>query len=361
MSSDKKGSASAAGWTVAIAAVAFGLIQMMSELLGLFDLRLSIKILVIATAGLAALAFQLRDMEPGVASRAVWALCGMAALGAVGIGVIGGFVIPSLDEQIADVRRDASREGKRVYEFPAAHFHGGKSESRLFYIEESDRYKRVYRSPSPLASGEIRIYDVHDGDLTEAFRFQPEDGKTAVFRYRFLGDLDHDGDEELIGGYGCPQDQSEALLPFAVYWDDPAARYRIASLQNEWPDGQLMAQPRPSAQAFRGGYREPVSFRDESEDLSISGYRVQDFAVTKNGLMINGLAVDARTPSRIGEVELAVNQIRLSDNAPVVVPCKLRTERALLAPWPSDRPLHRVLADRWEREEPFCQPIFSSS
>jgi hypothetical protein len=360
MSSDKKGSASAAGWTVAIAAVAFGLIQMMSELLGLFDLRLSIKILVIATAGLAALAFQLRDMEPGVASRAVWALCGMAALGAVGIGVIGGFVIPSLDEQISDVRRDASRDGKRVFEF-TARFQGGESESRLFYIEESDLYKRIYRTPSPLASGELRIYDIRDGDLTEAFRFQPEDGKTAVFRYRFLGDLDHDGDEELIGGYGRPQDHSEALLPLAVYWDDAAARYEIASLQNEPLGGHLKAQPRPSARAFRDGYREPVSFRDESEELSISGYPVQDFAVTKAGLLINGLAVDARTPSRIGEVELAVNQIRLSDNAPVVVPCKLRTKRTLLAPWPSDRPLYAVLADRWGHEEPFCQPIFSSS
>jgi hypothetical protein len=360
MSSDKTASASAAGWTVLITTLAFAVVQTMSEVVGLFELRIEIKILLVAAVALAALAVNVRDQAPGVATGAAWALSGFAVLGAVGVGVIDGFVIPSLDEQISDVRRDASRDGKRVFEF-TARFQGGESESRLFYIEESDLYKRIYRTPSPLASGELRIYDIRDGDLTEAFRFQPEDGKTAVFRYRFLGDLDHDGDEELIGGYGRPQDHSEALLPLAVYWDDAAARYKIASLQNEPLEGHLKAQPRPSAQAFRDGYREPVSFRDESEELSIGGYRVQDFAVTKAGLLINGLAVDARTPSRIGEVELAVNQIRLSDNAPVVVPCKLRTKRTLLAPWPSDRPLHRVLADRWEREDPFCQPIFSSS
>jgi hypothetical protein len=358
MPSKRNAPVAAAGWSIVFAATAFALLQTMSEVLGLFDLRLEIKILLMFAVALGTLAFNVRDKAPGVATKAAWLLSGAMFVGALGLGVITGFEIQSIDEQIRNIRRQASRDGKTVFEFAAAAFQGGEAKSRLFYFEDK---RNVFGSGAPLPSGEIRIYDERDEDLKEAFRFQPEGGRTAVFRYRFLGDLDSDGDDELIGGYGRPQELSEALLPFAVYWDDEAGRYAMRSLQTEPPDRHLQLEPRPNASALRDGYRERVTFQDASEGQSITGYRVQDFAITNEpARLISGLAVDARTPTRVGEVELAVNQIRFTGNEPTLVPCRLRAKKPLRAPWSSDRALSSVLAERWKREDPACQPIFST-
>ena len=47
-----------------------------------------------------------------------------------------------------------------------------------------------------------------------------------MFSFRYLGDIDGDGDAELIGGYGDPRDASQAAAP--VHGRLGAARrYRI--------------------------------------------------------------------------------------------------------------------------------------
>jgi hypothetical protein len=333
----------------------------MSSVLGLFDLRLEIKILLIVAVALAGFAVTVRGKAPGVASRAAWGLAGVAAAFALALGVVQGFETLTISEQIREIKQRASKEGKVAYEWPAS-FQGGGSESRLFYFEERDLITKLFRTGVPRPSGEIRIYDVRDDELKEAFRFQPDTGKTAVFRYRFLGDLDRDGDDELIGGYGRPAEYSEAYLPFALFWDDGSGRYRVTALQTQPPDRYAAVPPRPNARTFRAGYREQVTFRDESEHLSMIGYRLQDFAVTEApARLIGGLAVDVRSPRRTGEVELVVSQLRFSGEDPRLLPCRLRTKQPLRADWPNDRALNSVLLERWRRANPFCQPIFAPS
>ena len=70
-------------------------------------------------------------------------------------------------------------------------------------------------------------------DLVRELRFEPREvfpGEEALFQFRFIGDIDGDGADELVGGYGTPAIRGELLLPFAVDWNDDADRYELVSL-----------------------------------------------------------------------------------------------------------------------------------
>src|SRR5438094_455294 len=70
------------------------------------------------------------------------------------------------------------------------------------------------RRPTPDArSDELRVYEERGNALKLALRFRPE-GPRAVFAYRATTDVDFDGADEVVGGYGYPTSR-QAMVPFA--------------------------------------------------------------------------------------------------------------------------------------------------
>lgn len=363
MARDRSGSVAAA-LPIVGGVVLVAVLETSSTVLGLFELRTPIRILVIVAVALGGLGLALRERE--VRESLTWTCLSLgcvALLTGVGFGFLRGFEVLSVDEQLRELRQRESRSGRTVHEFAAANFRGGESDSRLFLFQERGFWANVFRSGPPVPSDEIRIYDVSDGELKEAFRFQPDGSPTAIFQFRYLGDVDNDGDAELIAGYGRPREYAQALLPLVVFWDDLETRYRIEPLQTEPPDRFAVTAPHKNASELRAAYREPSTFADESEGHRVTGYRVQDFSVVErpSPRLVSGLVLARRTPSRPGVVELAVNQIRPLDAALSIVPCSFRDKRPLTATWSVDRALWAVLAEAWQaarRSE--CRPVFAA-
>ena len=70
-------------------------------------------------------------------------------------------------------------------------------------------------APRPPVSDEIRVYDEQgENGLRRRFTFRPRQ-PGWVFSFRYVGDVDGDGDAELIGGYGDPRDASQAAAVHA--------------------------------------------------------------------------------------------------------------------------------------------------
>jgi len=267
-------------------------------------------------------------------------------------------VPPSIGAQVEEIKRMATAGERRVLISQAVDFHGSGDTSYLFVLQAKDFYKRYFGSKQEgeglPPSDEVRIYDRRGSKLVESFRFQPA-SHTAVFKRRFLGDLDENGEEELVAGYGIPDQASEALLPLAIYWDNNSARYKVDALLADPPALSEGLRPRQAARPFLDAYRTPITLRDGR--TSVRGYRAQDFAVTNDpDRLASALAVDPRTASRVGEVELRVSILQLSSGKAALVPCRFEEARPLRAPWSPARELGKALARRTREIQRPCAP-----
>jgi hypothetical protein len=256
----------------------------------------------------------------------------------------------TLAEQADEKLREAG--GELVWGPTRADLHGGGQDSYLFAFEPEGE---PGASSSP--SHEIRIYDQRGNRLVERFRFGPDvDG--AQFQFRDLTDLGGGG-AKLVGGYGFPNQASLALLPFVVRWDGAAGKYSIEALQDEPPELSGGVNPEAKARAFLEAYRKRITLLDRDSGLSISGHRVQDFAVEHDpDRLVSALAVDPRTASKPGVVEVRGNILSVSGPDPTLIGCRFRSEPPLLGSWSPGRLLQFEVLDPWR---PFirnrvCEP-----
>lgn len=285
------------------------------------------------------------------AAGSVGALLAVAVV-ALTVGVSKPPPPPSIGAQVEQVKRAATAGDRLVAFSRAVDFHGSGDPSHLFVFQAKNFYDRYFpgvwaryswpREPPP--SDEIRIYDRRGGKLVENFRFQPKND-TAVFNHVFLGDIDDNGEEELVGGYGIPREASEALLPFIIYWDNSRSRYKIDSLLTKAPTLRQGVRPRPEARTFLDAYRTPLTLQDGK--TGVRGYRAQDFAVTKRpARLASALAFDPKTKSQVGEVELRVSIFRLSGEQPDLLPCRFEDDRPLRLRWSTGLDLGKAIARR---------------
>jgi hypothetical protein len=281
---------------------------------------------------------------------AVPAALAIAALAGVGlVWATAGFSVPSIGEQVEEIKREAQADDRRVSYYTTANFHGSGEPSHVFVFQVEDFYQRYYGPKEPgqglPPSDELRVYDERGTELEERFRFQPT-SDTAVFKRRFVGDLDDNGQHELIGGFGIPNQASEALLPFTLQWDAGDSRYELDPLLTRPPRLQAGDRPRNEARPFLAAYRTPLALRDARHRLQ--GYRAQDFVVTSEpDRIVTALVIDPRTPSKIGRVQVGGSIIYLSGDRPELRPCRFADRATLTAPWSTARLLEKVLPEEW--------------
>jgi hypothetical protein len=274
-------------------------------------------------------------------------LVGSGALAVGGVLLVGlvsltaGFSEPTRAQRIARVIRDATGPGRQHLEY-RADFHGAGEQTHVFVFHDT-RVAPGGGAPRPPTSDEIAVYDDSgEHGLRKRLDFQPEQ-PGWVFSYRYHGDIDGDGDAELIGGYGDPRDASQAQIPFMLDWDEAGDRYRLTTLQAVAPPH--VGAPRPSAQPFLAAYARPMTLTDGRARLS--GHRVQDFAVVKPQRVVTGVVLKARTFSVRGTVELEGNILHTSGGTPTLVPCRFAQPRSPRVVWETGRRLDVQMATEW--------------
>lgn len=263
---------------------------------------------------------------------------------------------PSLAERVDAVKLEAAGSDRSVVTSEVLDFHGSGEPSYLFDFQTRDFEERESGS-SPAESDELRIYDLRGGDPVERFRFQP-DVPGARFQIRYSGDLDGDGDEEVIGGYGFQSEASLALLPFLIYWDAASGDYRIASLQTDPPVDRAAAKT-TAAGALVDAYRKQLVLRDADAGESLTGYRVQDFGITTDPpRLVSGVAVQPATSSIDGQVEVKGSILGLAHPEPRVTACEFDDPQPLFATWDTDRRLYTQILEAWKPyvENRVCGP-----
>ena len=204
--------------------------------------------------------------------RDAWLGCLCALL--LGLGVLAAIFAsedaltqpPPLSDQMNKVKAEALRgdgAGRRhVVLDERVRLHPAEADSWILVLEDRPSHDAFYAGAAngvgpPPHSNELRIYDVRGGRLHLALRFRPPGvGRTAAewreLNARPLGkDYDLDGSNEVIAGYAIAGQATEALVPFAIDWED--GRYKLVALT---PDKPRLAT--------RGLRRQDVRFRREA-------------------------------------------------------------------------------------------------
>ena len=286
-----------------------------------------------------------RDASGNARDRLVLATGAVAAAGlvaTVAVSLGGGFSEPTLSARLDTIRRDATLDRRSTEMTRTADFHGTGDKSYLFLFSDKQSLPEPGRAPRPRTSDELRIYDRSGNGLKLRFRFQP-DRPGLVYQHRYLGDIDGDGEEELVGGWGVPGEAAQALLPFMVDWDEGANRYRLTSLQ---PAPALpVATPSALGVPFVETYKRPLDLRDGKQTLS--GYRVQDFAIVKPSRLVTGVVVKPMTPTLTGTVELKPSILRIAGAGPELIACHVQGVDSPRVLWHPGRLLANVISDRW--------------
>jgi hypothetical protein len=276
----------------------------------------------------------------------------LAALMAAGlIWGLKGFSIPQpppISDQLADVKRAATREG-RVVTTPAVvgalDLHGTGAASYFRVVVDRPG------TGLPPRADELRVYDDRGGRLKLRMRFEPRD-PGARFQFRASADIDYDGAVEVVGGYSRP-DARQALVPFAIDFDDdddytlvpldlgPPKLTRLPDLEHKF---------RIPTRQYRAVYEHPVSFPDRRTKTVLTGRRVQDFIVTTpKRRLVAGYWVQAPlTSSDVGVLELQAGVFKAGSGAPRVQRCSLSGGLAATASFRLDsRDEPAAMAESW--------------
>jgi hypothetical protein len=274
-----------------------------------FDPRREVSILVTAGLGLATFAVEmLRSSGRGALHPLVLVPAAAAAAALVAVAVIGvtvGLSEPGLSEQLEKAQADGQRGQRRSIGRERADFRGSGEKSYVLEFGDDPRTPR-----EDARSDEIQVWDVRDDKLSMAFRFEPRllGSERALFFFRGVGDIDGDGVEEFVGGYGTEAIRGELLVPFVIDWDADAGRYRLISLARE--PAELATTGRGADVAgLRATYRKRlrlVNRHHEWPSLRVVGFPAQNFAVSpSNQALISGYTIDIqpRRSERLVEVQ----------------------------------------------------------
>ena len=300
------------------------------------------------------------------------AVCGAALAIIAALALVGEFeepATPTLAQQIHSARRDVSAGSLDIIDQERVDFRGAGEQSLVLVSGNRGTVPR-----GRVRSDQLLVYNVQGEKLVRALSFQPrtamgESGPEAwVFRFRGIADIDGDGAEELVGGYGTSTTGGEQLVPFAVDWDEDDGRYRLVPLLPERPE--LSIEPVGlEAAGLRGKYVSPTKLTAVRGLLSIEGYRVQDFTVvTDPHQFVAGFVSRIMSGGLVRAVELSPFLLDRSGRGPRLTPCRLMGRelpvrplpvRPIPAPQPNVRQLQFVIREEWlaAREKAFCVPV----
>jgi hypothetical protein len=207
------------------------------------------------------------------------------------------FQTQSITDQIAADEREGSHHERHAAFVMQVDLHGSGEKSWLVLFRDDPHARRR-------RSDEIRIYDQHGENLVRALRFEPV-GEPAVFQERAIANVDFDGAQDIVGGYGYANESNGggAIVPFAIDWDRSRGRYVVLSLQEgeKAPTLSGKAIKEAEKQYLAGGEGQPAlkrkavkiaeeqyqrvyasrtTFSDPVDHIEITGHRVQDLAVS---------------------------------------------------------------------------------
>ena len=253
-----------------------------------------------------------------------------------------GFSTPSIGKQLDDVIQAGSKGGRHAVTLRAGDLHSSGVRSHVILFKGSTDARAA-------RSDELRIYDEDGNKLVRRLRFEPEvNGSPALFLYRGAVDVDGDGDLEIIGGFGrSGRDQGrQALVPFAIDWNNADGRYQVVSLDLGRPT--LSGRPKILAEAqYRRFYERPTTFTDSADHLALTGHRVQDFIVTdKPYRLVAGWFLRPWIGSERATFELQVAIFDTSTGGPRERPCTFPTNPIVVRAG-RDRLVTRVFEARY--------------
>jgi hypothetical protein len=241
---------------------------------------------------------------------------------------------PTIGEQVADIRSEGA-EGPRVSDKPnTVDLHGSGQDSWVFSFRDAGQRSQA---------DEIQVWDVVGGDeLERRFRFQP--ARPAVYQYRGAADINGDGDEELIGGYGPPAPTGELLVPFALDWNPDIREYRLVPLHPSPPN--LDGRETPRLRRATAAYRERTKYSD-GRGNSVRGFPTQDFAVIpEDRRLVSGYLIS--DPER-GPASIAVEVEGFDAQAerPRVRDCNFPNDRPVVTRDDPGALIFNLLAEKW--------------
>ena len=215
------------------------------------------------------------------------------------------------------MRSEGGAKDRSVTHFAVSDLHGTGVRTRLVLFRDGP-------DPSSPRSDELHIYDEEGDDLVQRWRFEPRvDGSPAQFQYRGTSDIDGDGADEIVGGFGYTgRDQGRrALVPFAIDWDRANERYRPVPLDFGPPT--LAREPRGvPAQQYLDLYSEPATFHDPDKGVTLKGHRVQDFILTPNPRrLVAGWFVQPWLGGKPATFELHAAILDTNTATPHLTPC----------------------------------------
>jgi hypothetical protein len=256
---------------------------------------------------------------------------------------------PSIADQVEDAKAAGELGNRRVIARARGDFHGSGRQSYFFaFGDENDT------PPAEARSDEIQVWDVHGKKLDRAFAFEPRllGDEQTVFQYRNVGDIDGDGADELVGGYGTEAIRGELLVPFALDWDSDTRTYQLVSLTPEPPRFATRARDRDS-RGLRDTYRKRLALTDRlahGKPLELAGYPAQDFSVSESDqLLINAYVADIRPKRSQRLMELQPQLFHRTGGPPEMSPCTLQGTDTLTGGLPQAdiRLLEGALHDFW--------------
>ena len=222
---------------------------------------------------------------------------------------------PTIAQQAAKARRLASAGPGEIVDQERVDFRG--SGERSFFLAAG--------TPS---AHRLEIWDREGDRLRRAFEFTPRE--KAVFSFSFIDDVDGDGADELVGGFGDTTITGELLLPFVVDWDEDAGQYRLVSLARTPPTLSARARDRDAEGLRKTTYLKRFQVVDRSGKESVAGYRSQDFAVTRRPMRLISAYVVRVDRRKRRLVELQAHTFNRTGGVPRVRRCELSRGRTVL-------------------------------
>jgi hypothetical protein len=270
---------------------------------------------------------------------------------------------PTIAEQVDDVRSQGAKDGRAVVDEKHVAFHGPGEKSYFFAF--SDRRG----TPAERArSHELQVWDVRGDELIRAFQFRPQKlgDELVLYQFRDIGDIDGDGADELVGGWGTDAIPGELLLPFALDWDTADKTYRMVSLAPERADLATRARGDDVA-GLRAAYRNRLTLRDpdpghQSAPVQIAGYRTQDFTVSpSHQVLIGSYVTDIRPKVSQRLIELQSHLFHRASGEPSLTRCRPEGLGTLTArvPLADIRLLEGAIKEHWLEAsgDRFCVPV----